>query len=173
MTKIIRGDRLRLDSVPLGLLPYGGVMLGWLRRIRRINLFGFELEFDHTPESSTPRNETKGVARGAAPCQEPAPVTTAAGAKFTVYGEVIRTAGQDIGVRVQNEAELREFWRLNRIDTKLDWFGPGAPVISIGRRQDIARCKIGDEVSLTFVVEDRAGGKRGIKTVDFEVKSRS
>ena len=91
--------------------------------------------------------------------------------QFTVYGEVIRAIGQDLGVRVENADEVRDFWQSNRIDTKLDWFDGGSPVVSIGRREDIEVCQPGDRVSLTFVTEDRANGKRGIRTVDFEVLS--
>jgi hypothetical protein len=90
---------------------------------------------------------------------------------FTVHGELIRTVGSDLGLRVENEHELREFWRDHHIDTKLDWFGSGPPVISIGRKSDIEGCKPGDRASLTFIVERRAEGKRGIRTVAFKVHS--
>ncbi len=63
------------------------------------------------------------------------------------------------------------FWLEHRIDTDLDWFGKGPPVLSIGRKEDAARVKPGQRASLTFVVADRAGGKRGIRTVGFEVSS--
>jgi hypothetical protein len=101
---------------------------------------------------------------------EPVPPVTLM-PRFTVHGEVIRTVGKDLGIRVENEADLRAFWRDHRIDTDLDWFGKGPPVVSIGRKADMARCKPGDRVSLTFIVEDRAGGKRGTRTVDFGVHS--
>ena len=91
--------------------------------------------------------------------------------QFTVSGEVIRTIAQDLGVRVENAGELREFWRNSEIDTKPDWFDQDEPVISISRQEDIVACKPGDQVSLTFVTEDRSNGKRGIKTVNFEVLS--
>lgn len=91
--------------------------------------------------------------------------------QFTVNGEVITTIGQDLGVRVENDVELREFWSRNEIDTDLDWFDDGPPVISIGRQADIAACNPGDRVSLTFVTKDRSNGKRGIETVDFTVLS--
>jgi hypothetical protein len=84
---------------------------------------------------------------------------------------VIRTLGRDLGIRARNEEELRAFWKAHRIDTKLDWFGPGAPVISIGRSRHIERSKAGDEASLTFVVEDKPDGKRRIKTIDFSVNA--
>jgi hypothetical protein len=92
--------------------------------------------------------------------------------QFTGHGEVIKTIGRDIGVRVENEPEMRSFWRTHKIDTDLDWFGPGAPVISIGRQEDIASCTIGDRVSITVQIEDRPNGKRGIKTIDFQVLAR-
>lgn len=92
--------------------------------------------------------------------------------QFTATGEVIKTLGQDLGVRVENEAEMREFWRTHEIGTDLGWFGPGAPVVSIGRQKDIASCKPGDRVSITLEVEDRANGKRGTRTVDFRVLTK-
>jgi hypothetical protein len=88
--------------------------------------------------------------------------------QFTAHGEVIKTIGKDLGVRVENEADIRAFWKTHGIDTDLDWFGPGPPVVSIGRQRDIASCKIGDRVSIIFEVEDRPGGKRGIRTTDFQ-----
>ena len=88
--------------------------------------------------------------------------------RFIVHGEVIRTLGKDLGIRVENERELRSFWRDQKMGTDLDWFGEGPPVVSIGRKGDIAICKPGDRVQLTFVVVDRAGKKRGIKTIDFK-----
>jgi hypothetical protein len=87
---------------------------------------------------------------------------------LTVTGQVIAARGQDIGIRIENEEEARAYWRDHDIETDLDWFGPGSPVFSIGRQQDIARCRIGDRASLTVEVVDRPG-KRGTKTVDFEV----
>jgi hypothetical protein len=171
---------LPLLVVPTPYLP-GGLMFAWLRRIRRINIFGFELEFDRSPERSTNLDDPEAVGRGPLPghATVPAPplaaksVAGATGASFTVFGEVIRAGGNALGIRVRNEAELREFWRVNHIDTKRDWFGPGAPVVSIGRKQDIEKCKAGDEASLTFMVEVRAGGKRGTKTVAFQVRPKA
>lgn len=93
--------------------------------------------------------------------------------QFTAHGEVIPTRGSDLGVRVENVEEIRAFWEEHKIDTDLDWFIPGTPVISIGRQQDIASCRIGDHVSITVEVQDRAGGKRGIRTVDFSVTGRN
>ena len=90
--------------------------------------------------------------------------------QLTVYGEVIRALGKDIGIRIENEDEAHTFWHVHKIDTKLDWFGPGAPVFSIGRKVDIACCRVGDRVSMTVEVVDR-NGKRGTKTVDFEILS--
>jgi hypothetical protein len=85
---------------------------------------------------------------------------------------VIRAISTDLGVRVDNAAELRAFWDANRIDTKLGWFDSGAPVVSIGRNSDIAACQPGDRVSLTFRTEVRSNGKRGIRTIGFEVLKR-
>jgi hypothetical protein len=90
--------------------------------------------------------------------------------QFTVRGEVISTIASDLGIRVENESELREFWRVQRVDTDLDWYGKGPPVVSLGRREDIAKCKPGDYVRLTFVVAERANGKRGIRTVNCEIE---
>ena len=92
--------------------------------------------------------------------------------EFTASGEVIKTIGNDLGVRVENEVEIRAFWKTHDIDTDLDWFGPGRPVVSIGRQRDIESCRIGDRVSITFEVEDRAGGKRRIRTIGFQNHSR-
>jgi hypothetical protein len=91
--------------------------------------------------------------------------------RFTVAGEVIPTIGQDLGIRAENEAELRAFWTEHRLPGNLGWFGPGAPVVSIGRKADRARCRPGDRARLTFVVKERADGTRGTRTVDFDVLS--
>ncbi len=89
--------------------------------------------------------------------------------RITVYGEVVGTS-KALGIRVENEAEMREFWRTYSIATKLDWAGKGPPIASINRQGDIARCKPGDRANLTLEVEDRSG-KRCTKTVAFEVQS--
>jgi hypothetical protein len=157
-------------------------MFAWFRRIRRFNIFGFELEFNHPVEVITTTDggagggETQRGRRETEVINPPPPKavkTVPPGARFTTYGTVIRTVGRDLGLRARNEPEVREFWRANEIETKLDWFGPGPPVFSIGRAQDIKKCRVGDEASLTFEVVDRAAGKRGIQTVGFEVRSRS
>ena len=82
---------------------------------------------------------------------------------------VVGTIGKDLGIRIRNEDEVREFWRVNRMDTMLDWAGKGPPVFSIGRKDDIESCKPGDEASMTLEVQVRVGGKRGLKTIAFEV----
>ena len=61
--------------------------------------------------------------------------------QLTVYGEVIATRGSDLGVRVENEQDLRAYWQAHEVDTDADWFGPGAPVLSINRRRDVAACR--------------------------------
>ena len=144
-------------------------MFSWLRkiRIRGIKVLGLEIGFIHpdgTIPPASPPQKSAG-SNNAKPCTPPP------GATFTVRGSVIKTRGRDLGIRARNDAQLRAFWKANRIDTKLDWFGPGAPVISIGRSEDIERCKAGDEASLTFVVEDKSDGKRRIKTIDFCVNA--
>lgn len=93
-------------------------------------------------------------------------------AQFTAYGEVIPTRDNDLGVLVENDAETEDFWAAHDIDTDLRWFKKDALVISIGRNKDIAACRVGDRVSITVKVEDRANGKRGIKTVGFDVLNR-
>ena len=102
-------------------------MFAWFRRIRRINIFGFEMEFNHPPENASPTGGETGTpvetARARRLCEP--------GARMVAHGKVIKAYGSDLGVRVDNEAEIREFWRANQMDTKLDWFGPGAPVVSI------------------------------------------
>jgi hypothetical protein len=155
-------------------------MLGWIRRIRvrRINLLGLELELADRPDAGGrnghPRMGNPAVSPLGSESGIDGPTTRVsksvpAGMRFTAHGTVIRTVGRDLGVRVRNEAEIRNFWRVNEIDTKLDWFDSGPPVVSIGRARDIARCRVGDEASITFVVVDRPTGKRGIRTIDFEV----
>ena len=89
--------------------------------------------------------------------------------QLTVYGEVIATRGSDLGVRVENEQDLRAYWQAHEVDTDADWFGPGAPVLSINRRRDVAACKIGDRVSLTVETTRRSNGKVGIDTMGFQV----
>ncbi|WP_435016547.1 hypothetical protein TA3x_004116 [Tundrisphaera sp. TA3] len=155
----------------------------WFRkiRIRSINLFGVEVEFDHAthpPEASTsgeaaPLGLTNPVPKTAQP---PRPVAVTGGdppqqPTLTVFGEVVGTIDQDLGIRVRNEEEIREFWRIHEIDTMLDWFGKGPPVFSIGRNRDRELCKPGDQARMTVVVQARKNGKRGIKTIDFEVIS--
>lgn len=75
--------------------------------------------------------------------------------KLTETGQVILTNGKDLGLRVEEIEEIRQFWTDQQIVTKLDWFGEGPPLISIGRKQDIARCRPGDRANLTFVAEYR------------------
>jgi antitoxin component of MazEF toxin-antitoxin module len=95
--------------------------------------------------------------------------STETAAKLTVTGEVIRAIGKDLGLRVDEADVMRQFWADHKIGTKLDWFDAGAPVISIGRKQDISRCKPGDRATITLVVEDRKEGKRGTRTVSFDI----
>ncbi len=111
-------------------------MFAWLRRvrIRGIKVLGIELEFDHSPDTGSISPATPKQAALQAEKSSTAPRSIA----FTIHGRVIQTVGRDLGIRVRNEAELRAFWHINQIDTKLDWFGPGAPVISIGRKIDTA-----------------------------------
>ncbi|WP_406697682.1 hypothetical protein V5E97_02340 [Singulisphaera sp. Ch08] len=141
-------------------------MFAWFRRIRRINIFGFEIEFDHPPEKSPDKGGSTGRL-----IEKPGAKTVAPGARMVAHGKVIKAYGSDLGVRVENETEIREFWRANQMDTKLDWFGPGAPVVSITAKY-AAGCKVGDKVAITLEVVDRAGGKRGGQPVAFEVRSR-
>lgn len=92
---------------------------------------------------------------------------------LTVTGEVIATIGRDPGLRVDQITEIHQLWAEQQIATKLDWFGKGPPVVSIGRKQDIARCRPGDRASLTFTVEERRDGKRGIRTIAFDVQRKA
>lgn len=145
-------------------------MFAWLRKIRRINIFGFELEFDHSVD--TRRGSAAVItppppARGTEEAEAPTP------ANLTVRGVVVQAIGKDLGLRVENDDEARSFWRDQRIDTKLDWAGDGPPVFSIGRKQDIECCRLGDEAVMTVEVQERSGGKRGIRTVDFRVVNRA
>ncbi len=144
-------------------------MPAWFRKIRRINIFGFELEFDHSAgEPAKPVEDRAPTSINRRRPDPPVPAN-ASPARLTVYGEVIGAIGKDLGLRIRNENEAHKFWRAHRIDTKLDWAGKGPPVFSIGRRQDSESCKPGDEASMTVEVEERAGGKVGIRTVAFEV----
>ena len=93
-------------------------------------------------------------------------------AEFTAIGEVITTRGGDLGIRVENEAEIQDFWREHEIDTDLGWFDRRMSVISINRKRDVARCKVGDRVSITVKVVDRSNGKRGIDTFGFQILIR-
>lgn len=138
-------------------------MFAWFRRIRRINIFGFELEFNHPPEIAPAKGGSTGK-----PIGKTGAKTVKPGACFVAYGEVIKAYGSDLGVRVANEAEIREFWKVNQMDTKLDWFGRGAPVVSIPSKF-AASCKVGDEVAITLKVVDRPGGKRGGQPVAFKM----
>jgi hypothetical protein len=119
---------------------------------------------DQRPGQAPPR---RGKDSNPAECTD-APV--ASRPQLTVHGEVIRAIGQDLGLRVHDAEEIRAFWRAHQIDTKLDWFDSGTPVVSLGRKKDIESCKPGDWASLTFVVEDRANGKRGTRTIDFKIQ---
>ena len=103
---------------------------------------------------------------------QPSEVPVGSDDELTVSGEVIGTIGQDLGLRVDDAEVVRTFWLTRRLDTKLNWLDGGAPVVSIGRAEDIAKCRPGDRASLTLVVEQRKGGKRGTKTVRFEIEPK-
>jgi hypothetical protein len=153
-------------------------MFAWLRRlrIRSISIGGITIDIIHPPDEGEVAgggSSGDGPTTGTPVPPPKKPRTVPPGARFTANGTVIRAIGKDLGIRVRNEAEMREFWRANEVDTDLDWFGPGAPVCSIGRARDKENCRIGDEASLTFEVVDRAGGKRGTRTVEFEVRPRA
>lgn len=98
----------------------------------------FELEFNHPPEVvADPDNVTgEGPSRARRAVERPVPPaktkkTVPPGARITVYGTVLKTLGKDLGIRVRNEAELREFWRANEVDTDLDWFGTRPPFVRL------------------------------------------
>lgn len=144
-------------------------MFGWFRRIRRINIFGFELEFDHPPETASPGGTiSHSSATPSTGSVKKAPL----GTRMVAHGKVIKAVGGDLGVRVENEAEIREFWRANQLDTNLDWFGPGSPVISIPAKY-ASGCKIGDEAAITLETANWTGGRRRAKPVAIEVRSRA
>jgi hypothetical protein len=88
-------------------------------------------------------------------------------AHFTARGKVVQAIGGDLGIRVDNEPAMRAFWQAERIDTKLNWFDNEAPVMSINKQAHIAASKIGDDVEITVEPENRANGKRGIKTLGY------
>jgi hypothetical protein len=154
------------------MLLAGGDMFAWFRKIRRINIFGFELEFDHSA-GDPPQVSKDNTATSTRKDRLVQPkVSEESPARLTVHGEVVDTIAKDLGIRIQNEEEAREFWRVNQIDTMLDWAGKGPPIFSIGRKKDVESCKPGDEASMTVEVQDRVGGKRGIKTIAFEILRR-
>ena len=93
--------------------------------------------------------------------------------RITVTGEIIPAIGRDLGLRVDQAEEMRQFWEAQKIGTKLDWFDSGAPVVTIGRKQDISRCKPGDRATITLIVEDRKDGNRGTRTVSFDILPKS
>lgn len=90
-------------------------------------------------------------------------------AEFIAIGEVVANKAGDLGVRIENEEERKAFWREQKVDIGLGWFDPKISAIAIGRPQDVASCKVGDRVSITVKVVDRSDGKRGIRTVGFQV----
>jgi hypothetical protein len=90
-------------------------------------------------------------------------------AEFTAIGEVVANKAGEMGVRIENEEERQAFWREQKVDLGLGWFDPKFSAITIGRPQDVASCKVGDRVSITVKVVDRSDGKRGIRTVGFQV----
>jgi hypothetical protein len=90
-------------------------------------------------------------------------------AQFAATGKVVKTIGADVGVEADNAEALRDFWQEEGIETALEWMGKGTAVISINRQLDKAQCKIGDRVCLTVEAVTWGTGKRGIRTVDFDV----
>lgn len=90
-------------------------------------------------------------------------------ATFIVQGTVIETIAGNLGIRVANADALKRWWGAHHVDTKLDWFDDGLPVVSINRKAHIAQCKPGDVVELTIFTSDRSNGKRGITTQTMKI----
>ena len=154
-------------------------MLNWIRRarIKEINIGGIVIEFSPAPpQPETPVSNDKTLTH--TPDTNPLPIVgkplknAGSAPTLTIQGVVVGTIGKDLGIRVENETEVRAFWQEHQIDTQLDWAGTGPPVASIGRKADITSCDPGDEVRMTVKIEDRANGRRGIRTIAFEVVDR-
>lgn len=82
-------------------------MPAWFRKIRRINIFGFELEFDHSAgEPAKPVEDRAPTSINRRRPDPPVPAN-ASPARLTVYGEVIGAIGKDLGLRIRNENEAQ------------------------------------------------------------------
>jgi hypothetical protein len=164
--------------------------VSWFRKIRRISIFGNEVEFDHTagetaPAASPPSKSGETAASTAEHASDVPPSSPRSSRaitcrpadptpdSFTVFGVVVGTLGSNLGIRVENEKELREFWKAHKIDTNMEWAGKGPPVFTVGRRADIEMCKPDDEVKMTIKVDGRKNGTRGVRTIDFDVLRRA
>jgi len=87
-------------------------------------------------------------------------------AEFIAYGTVPPFDGYEFNLRVDNARELEEFYRVERIDTKIS-YAEGKPALTV-RGELAARCKPYDRVRHIIETKDRKNG-RGIIGVSIEV----
>ena len=87
--------------------------------------------------------------------------------QFKAIGKVPLFNSSEFYLRVDNGKELENFYREERIDTKLD-YADGKPVIGV-RGELATRCKPGDLAELTIETKDRKNGFRGIKGISLTV----
>jgi len=87
-------------------------------------------------------------------------------AQFIAYGTVPPFNGYEFNLRVDNARELEEFYRSERIDTKLR-YAEGKPALSV-RGELAARCNPFDRVRHVIETKDRRNG-RGIIGVSIEI----
>jgi len=89
--------------------------------------------------------------------------------EFVAFGEVVANKAGELGVKIENDEERKAFWQEHKVDLGLGWFDPKFSAITIARPQDVASCKVGDRVSITLRVVNRSDGKRGVRTVGFQL----
>jgi len=87
--------------------------------------------------------------------------------QFTVRGIVPPFKRNEFWLRVDNGAELEEFFKVEKIDTKLT-YAEGKPLICV-REKFASCCKPGNHIRHTIEVYDRKDGRRirgiGIKVL--------
>lgn len=91
--------------------------------------------------------------------------------QFVVEGAVPPFDGDEFNLPADNGPELEQFYRSERIDTKLDYVGK-KPVVTVRAQRFVRSCRPGDRVKHTIESIDRQGG-HGIRGVDLVVVSRA
>ena len=87
--------------------------------------------------------------------------------QFTVIGRVPPFNSNEFYLRVENDKELEEFFKVERIDTRLG-YAEGKPVIGVrGRLASV--CKPGDRVRHIIETQDKKNGFRGIVGISIKV----